>query len=100
MRDEDIKVGDVLRVRSWDDMVFEYGTELFGGITRIKTPSLRFSENMKNMCGLTFTVRKVLHDALGRTLYCSCEGVECHTQYSFNMWSITADMLEPFFSGL
>lgn len=104
MRDEDIKVGDVLRIRDWDDMVAEFGTEpfcdLLTGImtTRIKTPAFRFCKNMKYMCGSIFTIREIISINKDRALYHSSEEIErvYATQNDISVWTITAEMLEPY----
>lgn len=87
MRDEDIHIGDVLRIRQWDDMVDEFGVDSYGNI-----PCNRmFVKNMKSLCGKQFTVSET-DKVCG--YYKSEEGVECD-DISHMMWKITADMLEP-----
>ena len=34
MRLEDIYIGDTLRIRDWDDMLAEYGSDIFGILVR------------------------------------------------------------------
>ncbi len=52
MKLEDIRIGDTIRVRQWDDMVAEFGLDDDGDI---KTPS-GFLQDMANLCGQTFEV--------------------------------------------
>ena len=47
MKDEDIHIGDVLRIRQWDDMVDEFGVKPSGDIGC----SGVFVKNMKCLCG-------------------------------------------------
>ena len=47
-------VGDVLRVREWEDMASEYES----GSDYIRT-ELYFLESMRSLCGQTFTVAKI-----------------------------------------
>jgi hypothetical protein len=83
MRDEDIVVGSVLRVRSYEELSSEdlEGRILFG-----------FSEKMKDMCGKTFTVKKIDRSPSGYHSYHSEEGVEV---IRGRVWAVSADMLEP-----
>lgn len=81
MRDEDIVVGSVLRVRSYEELSSEdaEGRILFG-----------FSEEMKDMCGKIFTVKEI--DSSFYYSYRSEEGVEV---IRGRAWTVSADMLEP-----
>lgn len=72
-------VGDVLRVRQWDDMVEEFGVSG----KDIPCEGVFVSE-MKYMCGKIFTVAEICYGN-----YHSKEGFE-------SGWAITDDMLEPF----
>lgn len=62
--DKDIHVGDVVRVRQWNDMAKEYGIKVDNSTGRkycsipIKSKHTCFSEDMEEFCGLTFTVRE------------------------------------------
>lgn len=49
-----IRVGDMIRIRDWDDMKAEFG-EYYGGIA--VTDATLFVPSMKNFCGQEFTVR-------------------------------------------
>lgn len=89
MRDEDIHIGDVLRVKQWEDMKEEFGYGIEGGILTI--PS--FAGGMRYLCGTQFTVKNIYKDC-GGICYRSFEGGENERQ--FGHWYISADMLEPF----
>lgn len=41
------KIGDVVRVRGWDDMKEQFGRNAFGSI---KTPHYNFIKGMSNLC--------------------------------------------------
>ena len=63
MRDEDIHIGDVLRIRQWEDMVAEYGMTTsdeysYYCATQV-CKEVRFVKQMKHLCGLNFTVSNV-----------------------------------------
>jgi len=73
------KIGDVLRIRQWDDMAAEYG-EYRGDIQCEGV----FTSGMKYMCGEVFTVAEIYGGS-----YLSEEGFD-------RGWNITEDMLEPF----
>lgn len=80
MRPEDIKIGDRLRVREWEDMADEFGYE--GGDIAC---DLTFTQDMEHLCGMPFTVEEISSDT---RRFFSKEGIEEH-------WSISADMFEP-----
>lgn len=86
MKDEDIHIGDVLRIRQWDDMVDEFGLKPSGDIGCGGV----FVKNMKCLCGKQFTVSSVEYGN-----YRSDERVERIIGQCRKMWRITADMLEP-----
>lgn len=48
-----IKPGDLVRIRSWEDMVEEYGYNVANGY--INTPGYVFSTPMQRYCGKQFT---------------------------------------------
>ena len=50
------RVGDKVKVREWDDMVEEFGTDEDGGIDC----NMCFVEYMKKYCGKEMTVNRVL----------------------------------------
>lgn len=87
MRDEDIHIGDVLRIRQWDDMANEFGVNAPGSIDC----RCCFITSMIYMCGKQFTVSNIYNNC--GTTYHSAEGVE----YNYDVaWNISADMLEPY----
>lgn len=47
------KVGDKVKVRKWDDMVAEFGLDVYGNI---KTPGFLFVEYMKDFCDKMATI--------------------------------------------
>lgn len=48
--------GDTVTIRTWDDMLSQYGSLVERGI---KTPYLTFSDSMKQYCGRSFKVKHV-----------------------------------------
>lgn len=97
LRDEDIHVGDVLRVRSWEDMADEFRvvTASFGRTSFIDISGFIFAESMRYMCHSTFTIDRIEYDDFGRSLYRSCERIE-YVERVHHFWNITANMLEPY----
>lgn len=92
MRDSDIHVGDVLKVRLWEDMSREYVVDECGNMVIANECS--FIRSMKYLCGKTFTVKEKRVTVKGCMRYYSIENVE-----EFDgecAWFITAGMLEPF----
>lgn len=49
----DPQPGDIVTIRTWDDMVEEYGLNESGGI---KTPYLTILRGMKQYCGHSYSV--------------------------------------------
>lgn len=47
--------GDIVTIRTWDDMAEEYGLNESGGI---KTPFLTILEGMKQFCGHSYIVKR------------------------------------------
>lgn len=97
MRDEEIHIGDVLRIRQWDDMVDEFGIDTDGDIrfyiwTGIDSIPVFFYSTLKYLCGQTFTIDKIT-SIFDCYFYCSKENIE---RSNVGRWRITADMLEPF----
>lgn len=96
MKIEDIHIGDVLRVREWDDMLAEFRLDSDGCIALSKS---YFAPNMRYLCGKTFTVDR-MEPYLDTTLIHSAEKVENYdftSNLANHTWSITSDMLEPLF---
>lgn len=98
MRDEFIHMGDVLRVREWEDMEAEFGLDEMGDITpdiewlsedfRPLMSHESFLKEMRSLCGHTFTVLNI----------CKYETlINDYTaeELEFSGWTIEAWMLEP-----
>lgn len=86
------QVGDVLRIRQWDDMANEFG------YTNDRHDEIKcldiFVEEMKYLCGKTFTVANVSLSRFGQyDEYTSVEHIE-------NGWAVTEDMLEPYYEDI
>lgn len=93
MREEFIHVGDVLRVREWEDMAAEFGINTNGNIdpryeeygrTSVET----FYKRMRDLCGKTFTVAKIHR-------YSNFIDDYVAEEPEFESFSIEAWMLEP-----
>lgn len=91
MRDEEIEIGDKLRIREWDDMAEEFGVDEDGDI---KT-KVWFATGMRSLCGKPFTVseRYEVNNMEGELCwaYFSREDVEVIDKHSY---MIISDMLE------
>lgn len=74
------KVGDVLRIREWDDMASEFEASY----AAIMTPKYAFVANMRYMCGEVFTVASI-----NGCRYKSVEGIEGH-------FAVVGEMLEEY----
>lgn len=100
VRDEEIHIGDVLRIRQWDDMVGEFGLSKFSDdfilVTRKDSGVITgFTKEMRYLCGKEFTVRERL-DTNSGFLYRSFNNIEKAFYAPLEYWTITAEMLEPF----
>lgn len=99
MNDKDIHIGDVLRVRQWEDMVNEYGTifdeDSYCYAIKVNE-SVVFLKKMKHLCGQIFTVSRYYDLDFNdkNRFYLSKEKVE--NMKAFGAWLICAEMLEPF----
>lgn len=70
------QVGDKVRIRSWNDMVKEFGTDGFGDIPCC----CYFVKDMKPICGDEFTITMIDDDYI----------------YGHpSAWDISQDMIEP-----
>ena len=89
MRDEDIHIGDTLRIRSYEDMKSEFGVDEDGDICGV---GAYFLTIMSNLCGKEFTVSDIVKTDYGYT-YLSLQEVECRA--GMPPWTIKSWMLEP-----
>lgn len=74
------KVGDKVRVRDWDDMKREFGTDEYG----IATPDCCFTYDMKKYCNSIVTI-----DAINDNIY--------NIKEDNNVWQWCDEMFEPDF---
>lgn len=93
MRDEEIEIGDELRIREWADMAEEFGTSDDNCEILCRA---HFVDSMMELCGKPFTV-------LGKSLRCLLAGEERweyisreNSETGSDGWKyiITSDMLE------
>lgn len=82
MKPSEIEVGDELKIRSWDDVENEFGTDDYGNIPCEGT----FVRCMQHICNSPFTVKRARGGMF--KYFVSEEGSE-------GDWVISADMLEP-----
>lgn len=80
------KVGDRVRIRDWDDMKREYGTDSDGDI---KVPDIVFTRCMRHLCGRYATIRSISSqdDIIGLENWSDTSGDIT--------WFFTKSMLEP-----
>lgn len=62
VKDSEIHIGDVLRIKEWDDMVREFGTDANGYINT----RYGFRPDIKYLCGKQFCVTKILDGVFGK----------------------------------
>lgn len=92
MREEDIHIGDRLRVRQWGDMELEFGRNASGSIRCM----FGFTKEMRYLCGKPFTIKTTEENpVLGSETYLSEEREEFCPGAPGGRYKISADMLEP-----
>lgn len=80
------KVGDRVRIRDWDDMEREYGTDSDGDI---KVPDILFTRCMRHLCGRYATISSINSQD-------NIIGLENWSDNSGDtIWFFTKSMLEP-----
>jgi hypothetical protein len=97
MRDDEIHIGDVVRVRSWDDMVREFGVDSGGDIDFGLEigKSVLFVEGMRKLCGREVTITGMRDSAAIIT-----DPGRHYMIFSVNSgkserWSFVSEMFEP-----
>lgn len=77
------KVGELVRIRQWDDMEKEFGLTMLGSI------SCRccFADGMKPLCGKYAEIKDLLLDGIVRLRFFNCDD-------SVENWSYSTDMIE------
>ena len=76
-------VGELVRIRQWDDMEEEFGTRMSGSINCRYT----FTEDMKPLCGKYAEIRDVRDDGKVSLRFFNCEKEEV-------CWAFHTDMIE------
>lgn len=84
-RDTDFKVGDLVRIRSWDDMAKEFGVDYNGDITC----KCYFNHDMRRLCGIEFKITGF--DEYDESIV---EGLELVVAEEDRYWCISTDMIE------
>lgn len=87
MRDEEIRIGDILRIRQWDDMLNELGVDEHKKIKSLAG----FTEQCKYLCGKQLTVMNIVGVGLETRYFAIVDG-EYNCTYVFS-----SDELEPLF---
>lgn len=87
VKDKDIHIGDIVRVRQWDDMLNEFGVDEHKKIKSLA----RFSEQCKYLCGRQLTVMNIVGVGLETRYFAIVDG-EDNCTYVFS-----SDELEPLF---
>ena len=76
------KVGELVRIRQWDDMVKEFGTKSTGSVNC----KCSFTVTMKPLCGKYAEIKNILIDDIVHLRFFNCEEETC--------WSYSTDMIE------
>lgn len=77
------KVGELVRIRQWDDMVEEFGTRDTGSVNC----RCFFTESMKPLCGKYAEIKDLRVDGIVFLRFFNCEKEE-------KCWSYSTDMIE------
>ena len=82
--DQEFKVGDLVRIREWDEMAEFYGTDAYGDID--VNEDVMFVGDMKCLCGTESTIESI-------DSYCDAPRYLFDNE-KLNKWIITGEMLE------
>lgn len=93
MKVDEIHIGDVLRIRNWDDMMSEDVGEVPGRISRPRC-CIAFIDKMRYLCDQIVHVAS-FQNHYGVTCINTVEGIE---KTGLNHWKLAAWMLEPVIS--
>ena len=77
------KVGELVRIRQWDDMVKEFGTRSTGSVNC----KYGFADDMKPLCGKYAEITKIRDDGIVFLRFFNCEKEEV-------CWTFHTDMIE------
>lgn len=77
------KVGELVRIRQWDDMVKEFGTRATGSVNC----KCCFTESMKPLCGKYAEIKDLLLDGIVHLRFFNCDD-------SVENWNYSIDMIE------
>ena len=77
------KVGELVRIRQWDDMVKEFGTRATGSVNC----KCQFTTEMKPLCGKYAEIKDLLLDGIVHLRFFNCDD-------SVESWNYSIDMLE------
>lgn len=77
------KVGELVRIRQWDDMVKEFGTRATGSVNC----KCCFTDSMKPLCGKYAEIKDLLLDGIVHLRFFNCDD-------SVENWNYSIDMLE------
>ena len=77
------KVGELVRIRQWDDMVKEFGTRATGSVNC----RCLFTESMKPLCGKYAEIKDLRVDGIVFLRFFNCDDLS-------TCWSYSTDMIE------
>ena len=89
MRDEEISIGDTLRIKKWDDIVAEFGVDKNGNV--MIDEWCVFAKDAMHLCGEFFTIKE-RRDRFGQITYQSVEEIERIDESSW--WCVYPEVLE------
>lgn len=84
------KIGDIVRVRSWEDMESEFGVDDRGTIQT----TIPFISLMKEYCGLVFEVTDVSRRKSRFGCYYAIGGIKASNPQLEISWGLSSDMIE------
>ena len=75
------KAGELVRIRQWDDMVKEFGTDSFGSVVC----NYHFTKGMKPFCGKYAEITKIRDDGEVELRFFNCEKEEVYCAFHTDM---------------
>lgn len=75
--------GDVVTIRTWDDMESEFGLDEFG---EIKTPYISILKGMKQFCGHSYIVKRF-------TIHLNLNLIYCRVLFTISLFTFLSVLL-------
>lgn len=86
-------IGDVVRIREWDDMVEEFDTETDDDGNEYIACTFSFVSEMRKYCGQEYTIESIMGQEV---FFVNHEELLQRDDIGGWTWNISVDMIEPY----